>query len=251
MGLKIKVEDNKILSIRGDEEDPFSKGHICPKAVALQDIHEDPNRLKHPMKRTAEGWVRISWEEAFDEVAQNLRNLREKYGNNALGIYKGNPSVHHAGTLLTAAPFFRSIRSKNNFSATSVDQLPHHMASLTMLGHQLLTPIPDIDRTDFMLILGANPLVSNGSLMSAPGYDKRLKALQQRGGKFVVIDPRRTETAKKADQHIFIKPGSDALLLLSLLQVLYADNLIPSDNPLQRDDRRLGNNPNDGSRLCT
>jgi len=224
-GLEIKVKGQEIISIKGDVDDPFSQGHICPKAIALQDIYHDPDRLKFPVRRTADGWEQISWDAAFDEVATNLRAVQERHGANAVGVYLGNPVVHNMGTLLFAAPFIRALRTRNRFSATSVDQLPHQFVAYAMFGHQFLVPIPDIDRTDFMLILGANPLASNGSLMSAPGVARRLKAIQQRGGKVVVIDPRRTETAAAADRHHYIQPGTDALLLLALLHTIFADGL--------------------------
>jgi len=229
-GLEIKVDGSEILSIRGDKNDPFSRGHICPKAVALQDIYHDPDRLRHPVRRTASGWERINWDEAFDEVVSRLQGIQKTYGRNGVGVYVGNPNVHNLGSILFLAPFLRAWRSKNRYSATSVDQLPHHFASYFMFGHQLLIPIPDIDRTDFFLILGANPLASNGSLMTAPGMERRLRDLQQRGGKVVVVDPRRSETAAKADQHLFIKPGSDVLLLLALLHTVYDEKLTDTDH---------------------
>jgi anaerobic selenocysteine-containing dehydrogenase len=214
------------VSIKGDPDDPFSKGHICPKAIALQDIYHDPDRLKFPMRRTDDGWEQISWDEAFDEVVTNLQAIQAKYGNNAVGVYLGNPNVHNLGSMLYNSPFVRSLRTKNRFSATSVDQLPHHYAAYFMYGHQLLLPVPDVDRTDYFLILGANPIASNGSLMTAGGIENRLKALQARGGKYVVIDPRRTETALKADEHFFIKPGSDVLFLLAMVHAIFNENLV-------------------------
>lgn len=224
-GLEIEVQGEEILAIRGDKADPFSWGHICPKATALADIYHDPDRLRQPVRRTAVGWEPISWDEAFDEVVRNIKHIQGKYGRNAIGIYQGNPNVHNVGAMLYSPPFVRTLRSKNRFSATSADQLPHHFAAYFMFGHQLLLPIPDVDRTDFMLMLGANPLASNGSLMTAPDIANRLKALQKRGGKLVVIDPRRTETAVLADTHHFIKPGSDVLLLLALLHTIFAEGL--------------------------
>ena len=176
-GLEIKLQDGNIQSIKGDKADPFSRGHICPKAVALQDIYHDPNRLKHPMRRTAIGWERISWDEAYDEVVMNLKAVQEKHGKNSVGVYQGNPNVHNYGSILYNAPFVRTLRTRNRFSATSVDQLPHHFAAFFMFGHQLLTPIPDIDHTDYMLILGANPVVSNGSFMTAAGVKRRLQGI--------------------------------------------------------------------------
>ncbi len=224
-GIAITHQNGEILSISGDEDDPLSQGHICPKATALQDIYHDPDRLKQPLRRTAAGWETISWEDAFEQVTRELKSIQRKYGRDAVAFYQGNPTVHSVGTMLFAPKFFRTLRTKNRYSATSVDQLPHHFAAYFMFGHQMMLPIPDIDRTDFFLIIGANPVVSNGSLMSAPGIKKRLKALRERGGKLVVIDPRHTETAARADVHHFIRPGSDVLFLLGLLHTLFHEEL--------------------------
>ena len=216
-GLEIETAGKEVLSIRGDKKDPFSRGHICPKALGLKDIYEDPDRLKKPIRRTADGWEEISWETAFDEVTSNLKAIQGKYGKNAVGVYQGNPSVHNLGTTLFSPNFVRSLKTTNRFSATSVDQLPHHLAAMSMFGHPSLMPVPDIDRTDFWLILGGNPLVSNGSIMTAPDLGKRLRAIKERGGKVVVVDPRRTETADKASQHIFVRPNTDVYLLMALV----------------------------------
>ena len=224
-GLEIKYIGHEIVSIAGDKNDPFSRGHICPKAVALKDIYEDPNRLKYPVKRTPNGWQQISWTEAFDEVVSRLKAIQQAHGNNAVAMYAGNPSVHNSGTYLTGTGLMRALKTKNIFSATSADQLPHHFASWAMFGHPFMLPIPDIDHTDYWLIMGGNPIASNGSIMTAPDVANRLKAIQQRGGKVVVIDPRFTETAAKADAHYFIKPGTDAFLLMAMLQVVFAENL--------------------------
>ena len=210
----------RIKSIKGDKDDPFSKGFICPKAVALQDIYHDPDRLKKPLKRTGESWEEISWEAAFDLVESKLKGIQQKYGRDSVALYQGNPNVHNLGSMLFAPNFVRALRTKNRYSATSVDQLPHHLAAQTMFGHFLQIPVPDIDRTDFFMVLGANPMASNGSLMSAAGMPRRIKALQARGGKMVVIDPRKTETAEKADQHLFIRPGNDVYLLAAMVREL-------------------------------
>lgn len=225
-GLEIKYDGKKILSIKGDKEDPFSRGHICPKAIALQDFYYDKDRLRHPVKKTDNGFVEISWEEALDLVADKIKSIQAKYGNNAVATYLGNPNVHNLGNQLFLPNFIRSLKTKNRYSASSVDQLPHHVASKYMFGHSLLLPVPDIDRTSFLLIIGANPLVSNGSMMTSPDFAKRMRAIQKRGGKVVVIDPRRTETAEKADEHYFIKPETDALFLLAILNVLFEKDLI-------------------------
>ncbi len=224
-GIEISYKDTEIIAIKGDKKDPLSRGHICPKATALEDLHFDKDRLKTPIKRTENGWIDISWEDAFSEVATQIKHIQKKYGKNAIGSYNGNPTVHNIGLMLFGAPFLRSIGSNQKYTATSVDQLPHHFASLMMFGHYLMFPIPDIDRTDFMLIMGGNPAVSNGSIMTAPDFSKRLKAIKKRNGKVVVIDPRYTETAKIASAHHFIKPGKDALLLLAMLHVIFKENL--------------------------
>jgi len=202
------------------------KGFICPKAVALQDVYNDPDRLKKPVKKVNGEWIEIGWDQAFDEVSENLKRIRATHGKNSIGIYQGNPSVHNYGTALFSPGFVRALQTKNRYSATSVDQLPHHFAAQFMFGHPLLIPIPDIDRSDFFLVIGANPLASNGSLMTAAGLPKKIQALQQRGGEVVVIDPRKTETAEKADQHLFIKPGTDVLLLLGMIHILFREKLI-------------------------
>lgn len=224
-GIEITSAGEQRLHIRGDKDDPFSRGYICPKAVALQDLHYDKDRLKHPVRRTAGGWERISWNEAFNEVAQNLKRIRAMHGRNSIATYLGNPTVHNYGALLFAPPFLRSLHTRNKFSATSVDQLAHHLASFLMFGHQLLLPVPDVDRTKYFLILGANPAVSNGSMMTAPGMGRRLEDIRKRGGKVVLIDPRQNETARFVDHHIFIRPGTDVLLLLALLHVVFEEKL--------------------------
>jgi anaerobic selenocysteine-containing dehydrogenase len=224
-GLEIRVAGDEILSIRPDDADPLSQGHICPKAVALKDLHADPDRLRRPIRRTAEGWVEMEWDAAFDLVAERLGDVVAQHGGDAVANYLGNPTVHNYGGLTHGPRFLSTIRTKNRFSATSVDQLPHQLIAYWMYGHQLLVPIADIDRCDYLLVLGANPMASNGSLMTVPAFPKRLKALQARGGRMVVIDPRRSETAEVADEHLFIRPGTDAAFLAGLLKVIDNENL--------------------------
>jgi anaerobic selenocysteine-containing dehydrogenase len=224
-GIEINVEADGGLNIRGDKDDPFSHGYICPKAVALQDIHYDNDRLRYPVRRTDGGWQRIGWNEAFDEVTENLKRIQAKYGRNSVATYLGNPTVHNYGALLFAPGFLRSLHTRNKYSATSVDQLAHHLASFLMFGHQLLLPVPDLDRTRLFLILGANPAVSNGSMMTAPGMSRRLQEIRTRGGKVIVVDPRYNETARLADRHLFIRPGTDVLLLLALLHIIFDEEL--------------------------
>jgi anaerobic selenocysteine-containing dehydrogenase len=236
-GLEIKVDGPKILSIRGDEADPFSRGHICPKAVALQDVHEDPNRLRRPMQRVGDPadnrWREIPWDEAFDLAAERLAALQLRHGNDAVAFYAGNPSVHNIGTLLAVPQLARVLKTRNAFSATSVDQLPQQLTSLSMFGHQLMIPIPDIDRTDYFLILGGNPVASNGSLMTVPDVARRLADIRKRGGKVVVIDPRRTETAAVASEHHFIRPATDAALLMAMINTMKEESLFRLTHPEQ------------------
>ncbi|MFM7204101.1 MAG: molybdopterin oxidoreductase family protein [Myxococcota bacterium] len=222
-GVVIEHEGRQILSVRGDDADPLSRGHICPKATALQDIHEDPDRLRRPLKRVGETWQEIPWEQAFDEVAERIQALQRQHGRHALGIYQGNPTVHSAGSMTFGQLFVQSLGTKRRFSATSLDQLPHMLASLEMFGHQLLLPVIDVDRTAHLLIFGANPVVSNGSLLGAPDMAQRIKDIRKRGGRVVVLDPRKSETAELADRHHFVRPGTDALVLLAMLQVLTSE----------------------------
>ena len=225
-GLEIKTQGDEVISIKGDKDDPLSQGYICPKATALQDLQSDPDRLRQPVKREGDKWIPISWEEALNTVAEKLVATQEKYSANAVGFYAGNPNVHNYGNMTHGTLLRKAVKTKSNYSATSLDQLPHHLSSYIMYGHQSLIPIPDIDNTKYMLIIGGNPLASNGSIMTVPNVKKRLQAIQQRGGRFVVIDPRRTETAEIADQHIFIRPGSDAYLLMAMIYTLFDEGLV-------------------------
>jgi anaerobic selenocysteine-containing dehydrogenase len=215
----------RITDVRGDPDDPLSRGHICPKALALQDVHEDPDRLRRPVRRVGRSWHEVSWDEALDLVADNLARTLDEHGRDALAIYLGNPNVHSLGSMTHGTAMVKSFRTRNKYSATSVDQLPAQMLAYLMYGHQLMLPVPDLDRTRHFLVFGANPMASNGSLMTVPDFPARLRALRKRGGRMVVVDPRRTETAKAAHEHHFVRPGTDAFVLLAMLQVLFAEGL--------------------------
>ncbi|HEY5927711.1 MAG TPA: molybdopterin oxidoreductase family protein [Kofleriaceae bacterium] len=221
-GVAIEVDGDRVVSVRGDDADPFSKGYICPKGTALADLHHDPDRLRTPMRRDGDTWSPLGWTEALDLVASRLREIRDQHGPDAIGVYQGNPTAHNLGLLTYGQLALRTLGTKNMYSATSLDQLPHMLAALQMFGHQLLMPVPDVDRTDLFICLGANPLASNGSIMTAPDMRGRLKAIRDRGGKVIVLDPRRTETAERADRHLFIRPGTDAVLLLAMIHELFA-----------------------------
>jgi anaerobic selenocysteine-containing dehydrogenase len=225
-GLKIKVRDGAVAEIRGDTQDPFSRGHICPKAVALRDIQDDPDRLRGPVLRVGTAFVPVSWDDAFATAAKGLAAILRANGPNAVATYLGNPVAHNHGLFLAARGFLGAIGSRQRYSASSVDQVPQQIVVAWMYGHPLLVPIPDLDRTRYFLVMGANPLVSNGSLMTVPDVGRRLADLRARGGKLVVIDPRRTETAAIADEHHFIRPGTDAALLAAMLATLIEEDLV-------------------------
>ncbi|UJA20238.1 molybdopterin-dependent oxidoreductase [Thermoleophilia bacterium SCSIO 60948] len=223
-GISVEVDGDRVLRITGDKDDPMSKGYICPKAAANADLYEDPDRLDSPVKRVGSEWVPIGWEEALDLAADGLRRIQERDGRSAVATYLGNPSVH-SWSILSAIALREVMGGKNHHSATSTDQLPQHRTSAEMFGNLTLFPLPDIDRTDFMLVLGANPSVSNGSVMTAPGARHRLRAIVERGGEVVVVDPRRTETARSASRHVSVRPGGDAFLLLGMLNVIFEEGL--------------------------
>ena len=222
-GLAFEVEDDRILSVRPDHDDVFSKGYVCPKGIAISGIHHDPDRLRRPVRRTPAGtFEEISWDEAFDLVARRLEEIRSQHGSDAIGFYWGNPTGNNHGALLMLSSFTKAIGTRNRFSAGSQDANPRIVTSYELYGSSISIPIPDIDRTDYFLGLGGNPMISNGSVMTAPDMRRRLRAVRERGGTLVVVDPRRTETAKEADEHVAIRPGGDAAFLLAMVQVLVA-----------------------------
>jgi anaerobic selenocysteine-containing dehydrogenase len=221
-GILVDTDGEHIHSIRGDEDDPFSRGYICPKAAALADLHEDPDRLRGPLIREGTRWHQVSWDAALDRAAAGLLRIRNQHGRDSVGVYYGNPVAHNLGLMTHALPFARALRTKHVYSASSADQLPQMLAAFRMFGHLALIPVPDLERTDYFLVFGANPVVSNGSLMTAPGMKNRLVAIRNRGGRVVVVDPRRTETAEIADEHVAIRPGTDALLLAAMLHEVFA-----------------------------
>ena len=218
-GLELQFQGPALVAIRGDAADPFSRGHICPKGNAILDLEADPDRLRHPLQRKGRDWEEVTWAAAFALAGERLAEIQKKFGANSVAAYLGNPNVHHFGHIAYVPALLKLLRSQNAYSASSVDQWPHQLVAAQMYGHQFLLPIPDIDRTDYFLMLGANPIASNGSLMTVPDVAKRLRALTGRG-RLVVIDPRRTETAAIASEHHFIRPGSDAWFLVALLQAL-------------------------------
>jgi len=230
-GLEIRTrttaEGTAVVSIRGDDADPFSNGYLCPKGVALKDLHEDPDRLRQPMRRRADrsGFDPVGWDEAFEEIARRLPPLRAQYGADAVALTIGNPASHKIGLFSYFPHLARALGTRNLFSASTLDQMPKQLACGLMYGHWLSVPVPDLPRTDLFICLGANPMVSNGSLWTSPDYRGKAKAMRARGGRIVVIDPRRTETAQAADEHLAIRPGGDVFLLLGLLHTIFDEGL--------------------------
>lgn len=217
----------RVVSIRGDDQDPFSDGYLCPKGVALKDLHEDPERLRQPMRREPDGrFVPISWAQAFDEIHRRLPALRQAYGPDAVGLSIGNPASHKIGLFSYFPGLARALGTRNIFSASTLDQMPKQLACGWMYGHWLSVPVPDLPRSDLLIILGANPAVSNGSLWTVPDYRGKAKAMRARGGRIIVIDPRFTETAQAADAHHAIRPGGDVFLLLGMLHTLFEEDLV-------------------------
>ena len=226
-GLAIEVEGESIVAVRGDERDPFSRGFICPKAYGVKELHADRERLRRPVRRTPGGWEEIDWEKAYAEIATRMRAIREKHGNDAIGMYLGNPIAHEMAYLYVPV-LARALASRSLFNASAIDGLPKEVSTGLLFGGPFpaTIPVPDIDRTRYLLVVGANPAVSHGSLMTMPDAPGRLKAVVRRGGKVVVVDPRRTETAKLASEHHFILPGTDAAFLLAIVHTLFAEGLV-------------------------
>jgi anaerobic selenocysteine-containing dehydrogenase len=225
-GLEIKVKDSKVTSIRGHDADVFSAGYICPKGVALKDLHEDPDRLRTPLIKRNGVHVEATWDEAFAEIERRLPPIIAQHGRNATGLVIGNPSAHKIGLLTYFPKLARAIGTKNVFSASTLDQMPKQLSSGMMFGHWLSVALPDIVRTDLLLVIGANPLASNGSMWTVPDFKGKAKALQARGGKLIVVDPRRTETAAVSDAHHFIRPGSDVFLLAAMVHTLFDEKRV-------------------------
>jgi anaerobic selenocysteine-containing dehydrogenase len=226
-GLSLTLAGDRVERIRGDEQDVLSKGFLCPKGASLGQIHDDPDRVRVPLVRGASGeFHEVSWDEAFAEADRRLRPVITRHGPDAVGVYVGNPSGHDLAAMLYHRTFHKALGSRNLFTVGTVDQLPKSLACALMFGSSMSVPVPDFDRTDHALVLGANPVVSNGSLLMAPDLRGRLRALVGRGGKLVVVDPRRTRTAREASEHHFIRPGTDAFLLAGLANVLFEEGLV-------------------------
>ena len=229
-GLAIELSDSSgpedIVRIRGDRDDVFSRGFICPKGSSLKELDLDPDRVRTPLIKENGAFRRATWPEAFAFIDTRLKTVREQYGNDAVAVYVGNPTAHNISASLYTGDFIKALKTKNMMSASTVDQMPKQVSAGLMFGTVLSIPVPDIDRTDYLLMLGANPLESNGSLMTAPDFPGRIAAVRERGGRVVVVYPRRTKTAEHASEHVPIRPGSDAAFLLGIVHVLFAEDLV-------------------------
>jgi len=229
-GLEFHVEGDKILSVRPDAEDARSRGYACPKGIAIAGVHDDPDRLRRPMRRTPSGdFEPVSWDVALKEACARLGEIRDRHGRDAVAVYVGNPVVHDFGVALVRQGLLKALGTRNCYSAGSQDTSPRFASSWHLYGTSFALPIPDLEQTDYLLCIGANPLVSNGSILTAPDMRGRLRELRARGGRLVVVDPRRTETAREADEHVAILPGGDTALLLGMLRVLLDEGRVDRD----------------------
>lgn len=227
-GLVIEADrdSGRVLSVKGDKDDPFSRGFVCPKSQALNGVADDADRLRRPLRKVGNGFVEIDWEEAFDLVAERLTDIRARHGSDAVGVYTGNPAANNPGLMIYSGMLIEALGTRQIYTAGSIDAMPRFLSSAALFGDKAMIPLPDIERTDLLVIVGANPMVSNGSLLTAPGMPHRLKALKARGGRMVVLDPRRTETAEIADRHVAVRPSSDAALLLAMVHELFEQSLV-------------------------
>jgi len=228
-GLRVTVEDGRVTAIAPDPEHVTSRGYVCRKGTSFDQVVHDPDRVLHPLKKVDGAWQRISWEQAIGEIAVKLNAIRLRHGPHAIGLYMGNPAGYSYSHLLAARGFTDAIGSRNTYGAGSQDNLACFLAAKLLYGAHFQLPIPDLDRCAYLLIVGANPAVSHGTLVNAPNVREKLRAIRRRGGKIVVLDPRRSETAAMADEHHFIRPGTDAFLLLAMLHVILAEGLEARD----------------------
>ena len=225
-GLELHHEGREITLVRGDKDDVFSHGYLCPKGTALKHLESDPDRLRRPVVRRGDEWHEVDWDEAFAEIAEGFGRVIDAHGRDTVAVYLGNPNVHNLAGAIYGRVALQALRTKNVYSASTVDQMPKQVSSALMFGGGLTIPLPDVDRTDYLVVLGANPFESNGSLLTAPDLPGRMRALRARGGKIVVVDPRRSKTAEEADEHIAVRPGTDAHLLWGIVHALFADGLV-------------------------
>ena len=228
-GLTLTISDGRVTGARGDKHDVFSKGFICPKGASFAELDNDPDRLKRPLVRRDGVLIEASWDEAYAVVEERLGAVIREHGGTSVGVYLGNPNAHTVAGSLYAPLIIRALGTHQVYSASTLDQMPKHVALGYLFGSPVAFTVPDLDHTDYLVIIGANPLVSNGSLATAADFPGKLRALRKRGGRFTVIDPARTRTAELADRHIAIRPGTDAALLFAVVHVLFEEGLVATD----------------------
>ncbi len=224
-GLEITIKGQQVVRIRGDRDDVFSHGFICPKGSTLKQLHDDPDRLRKPLVKRDGVHVEVEWAEAWEHVHRGLAHVIDRHGRESIAVYVGNPTAHSLSAMMFNRTLLQAVGTRHRYSASTVDQMPRQVAAAYVFGTAVSVPVPDLDRTDYLMILGANPYASNGSMCTAPDFPGRIEAIRARGGKLVVVDPRRSRTAAEADEWLPIRPGSDALLLMSIVNVLFADGL--------------------------
>ncbi|MCU1396460.1 MAG: anaerobic dehydrogenase, typically selenocysteine-containing [Ilumatobacteraceae bacterium] len=224
-GLEITIAGERVTRIRGDRDDVFSHGYICPKGSTLRQLHEDPDRLRKPLVKRDGVHVEVEWDEAWAIVREGITRVIDEHGRGSFAIYQGNPSAHSLSAMTFGRTLSQAVGTRQHYSASTVDQMPRQVAAAYVFGTAVTVPVPDLDRTDYLMILGGNPYASNGSLCTAPDFPGRIEAMRARGGRLVVVDPRRSRTAEEADEWLPIRPGSDALLLMAIVNVLFADGL--------------------------
>jgi anaerobic selenocysteine-containing dehydrogenase len=222
-GLVLEVDDDRIGRVTGDDQHPLSGGYLCPKGAAFGELDADPDRLTRPRIRSGDDWRDVDWDEAFAFIDDRLRYVDDTHGRDSVALYLGNPNVHTLAGQLYTRPFRQALRPGMFVTASTVDQMPKHRACGEMFGDPAAIPVPDIDRTDLLLVFGADPMMSNGSVWTVPDIPGRLRALRKRGGRLVVVDPRRSRTAARADLHLPIRPTTDAILLAAMVTVLFQE----------------------------
>ncbi|MCH9721532.1 MAG: molybdopterin-dependent oxidoreductase [Actinomycetia bacterium] len=223
-GLVLTIEDSRVRAARGDRDDVFSQGFVCPKGASLAELDNDPDRLRAPLVRRDGQWAEVGWDEALAVAAAGLRDAL-----GGVGVYLGNPNAHTIAGALYAPQLIRALKTRQVYSASTLDQMPKQVACGYLFGNPFAFTLPDLDRTDHLVVIGANPLVSNGSVATVADFPGKLKALRRRGGRLTVIDPNRTRTAAMADRHLAPRPGTDAALLFAVVNVLFDEDLISGD----------------------
>src|SRR3954466_3893535 len=224
-GMVATVEDGRVTQLRPDPEHPLSSGYACPKGIAMTDVQNDPDRVLYPLRKTPGGdFERVTWDQALTDIGDRLRAVRREHGSESIGWYMGNPGAFSYSHTLWVKGFLDGLGTRHYYTAGSQDVNNRFAARALLYGTPLLVPIPDLQRTRFLFMVGANPMVSHGSVLTAPRVREQLHEITGRGGRVVVVDPRRTETARQFE-HVAVTPDTDAWLLLAMLQVIFTEGL--------------------------